>query len=247
MGFIRLLVSLCLLLFSRQIASAADTLSISRGESPLSLSLELSTKYMWRGIEYGNAPTTFAILSYEKAGFSAYAEGVYAINGSHSEVDLGMGYTFKDLFVGLADYYYPSSVGEKDKYFKLSSRKTGHYVEAYTMYSPHYIPLWLTLSCYVFGADKQQDGSQAYSSYAEVGYIYKFKNDNNLSIAIGANLNRGFYTDYESGFKVVNITLKYATAFKLGNFRLPVSASYVLNPYREKSFFTLSLYFDNRL
>lgn len=247
MNFLRILLNSVFVFFSIQLSFATDTLAIKKTESPFCLTLELSTKYMWRGIEYGNAPTTFAILSYEKAGFSAYAEGVYAINGSHSEVDLGMGYTFKDLFVGLADYYYPSSVGEKDKYFKFSSRNTGHYVEAYTMYSPYYIPLRLTLSCYVFGADKRKDGSQAYSSYAEVGYIYKFKNDNNLSIAIGANLNRGFYTDYESGFKVVNITLKYATAFKLGNFRLPVSASYVLNPYREKSFFTLSLYFDNRL
>lgn len=28
-------------------------------ESPFSASLELSTKYMWRGIEYGTAPTVF--------------------------------------------------------------------------------------------------------------------------------------------------------------------------------------------
>lgn len=28
-------------------------------DSPFSASLELSTKYMWRGIEYGTAPTVF--------------------------------------------------------------------------------------------------------------------------------------------------------------------------------------------
>jgi len=34
-------------------ASAEESLK----ESPFSASLELSTKYMWRGIEYGTAPT----------------------------------------------------------------------------------------------------------------------------------------------------------------------------------------------
>lgn len=49
-------------------------------DSPLSISLELTTKYMWRAIEYGDAPTSFAIINYEHKGFSAYAEGVYAFN-----------------------------------------------------------------------------------------------------------------------------------------------------------------------
>lgn len=246
MNSIHLLLSACLAVFGHQQALATDSLATSRIDSPLSLSLELSTKYMWRGIEYGNAPTTFAILSYEKGGFNAYAEGVYAVNGSHSEVDLGIGYSFKYLSVGLADYYFPSSVGEKDKYFKLNSRETGHYVEAYTTISPLKIPVWLTLSCYVFGADKNKNGNQAYSSYAELGYTHTFNAKDSVSLAVGANLNKGFYTDYRKNFNVVNITLKYATSFKFGSFQLPVSASYVLNPYREKSYFTFSVYFNSK-
>ena len=30
--------------------------------SPFSASLELTTKYMWRGIEYGTAPTVFPMI-----------------------------------------------------------------------------------------------------------------------------------------------------------------------------------------
>ena len=56
--------------------------------SPLSVSLELSTKYMWRGIEYGTAPVAFPMLSYGYKGFNAFAMGAYAVNGSHQEVDL---------------------------------------------------------------------------------------------------------------------------------------------------------------
>ena len=215
--------------------------------SPLNISLELSTKYVWRGIEYGKGPTTFGKLTYQNKFFDAYLEGIYEVNGSHSEVDMGIGCTYKWLYVGLSDYYYPSSVGENDKYFKLSSRKTGHCVEAYTILSPDKIPLQLTLSCYMYGADKNVNGNQAFSSYAELLYAHSFKNDNVLSLALGAGLNKGFYTDYQHGFNIVNVALKYETNFKIGSYNLPVSASYIVNPYREKAFFTLSVFFKSKL
>lgn len=113
---------------------ADDSIPSKFKSSPLSISLELTTKYMWRAIEYGDAPTSFAIINFEQKGFSAYAEGVYAFNSSHSEVDLGAAYNYKWLTVGVNDYYYPSSVGEKDHYFKLSSRKNGRYM----MYRDNY-------------------------------------------------------------------------------------------------------------
>ena len=103
--------------------------------------------------------------------------------------------------------------------------------------------MWVTVSTYIFGADKNEEGKQMYSSYAEVGYTYSFNDNNSMALCIGANLNKSFYTDYQSGFNVVNINAKYNTAFKFGNYKLPVSASYILNPYKNKSFFTMSLYF----
>ena len=42
--------------------------------SPFSASLELSTKYMWRGIEYGTAPTVFPMIGYNTLGFNAFAK-----------------------------------------------------------------------------------------------------------------------------------------------------------------------------
>ena len=211
--------------------------------SPFSASLELTTKYMWRGIEYGTAPTLFPMIGYCYKGFNAFAMGGYAVNGSHQEVDLGVSYTANEFSFGVSDYYYPSAVGEKDGYFKLSNRNTGHWVEAYASWNGKKIPLWVTVSTYVFGADKNEDGKQMYSAYAEVGYTHSFNDNNSLSLCVGANLNKSFYTEYQSGFNVVNINAKYRTAFKFGKFHLPVSAGYILNPYKNKSFFTMSLYF----
>lgn len=229
----------CLLAYA-YVMSANDSTKVV---SPFSASLELTTKYMWRGIEYGTAPTVFPMIGYCYKGFNAFAMGGYAVNGSHQEVDLGVSYTANEFSLGVSDYYYPSAVGEKDGYFKLSNRNTGHWVEAYASWNGKKIPLWVTVSTYVFGADKNEDGKQMYSAYAEVGYAHSFNDNNSMSLCVGANLNKSFYTEYQSGFNVVNINAKYSTAFKFGKFHLPVSAGYILNPYKNKSFFTMSLYF----
>ena len=233
-------VSLLSLLSFSSIMQANDSTKV---QSPFTASLELSVKYMWRGIEYGTAPTLFPMIGYGYKGFNAFAMGAYAVNGSHQEVDLGVSYTASEFTLGLSDYYYPSAVGEKDGYFKFSNRNTGHWVEAYASWNGSRVPLWLTVSTYVFGADKNEESKQMYSAYAEVGYTHSFNDNNSMSLCVGANLNKSFYTDYQSGFNVVNINTKYSTAFKFGKFRLPVSASCILNPYKNKSFFTMSLYF----
>lgn len=214
------------------------------GKSPVNLSLEFSSKYMWRGIEYGTAPTLFPMISFNKAGFNVFAMGAYAFDGSHQEVDLGVSYTYKGFTLGVSDYYYPSAVGENDRYFDFNNKTTGHYVESYLTMMPFEFPLWLTLSTYVYGADKKANGKQAFSSYIEAGYSHYFNDDNILSAVIGANLNRSFYTDYEDGFNVVNVMLKYIRNLKIRSFTLPVSAAYIINPYREKSYFTFSAFFN---
>lgn len=124
------LASLLLVMLTLSTAlHAGNCIPANNNNSPFSISLELTTKYMWRAIEYGDAPTSYALINYKRKGFSAYAEGVYAFNGSHSEVDLDMAYNYKWFTVGVNDYYYPTSAGEKKHYFKLSSCKAGHYIE----------------------------------------------------------------------------------------------------------------------
>lgn len=214
-------------------------------KSNFHVSLELSSKYMWRGIEYGESPVAFPSVYYNNKGWNVFAMGAYAFDGSHREVDYGLSYTLGWFTLGASDYYFPTTVGDKDNYFDYKSHSTGHSIETYLNVMPTNLPVWLTLSTYVYGADKKFNGSQAYSSYAELGYRHEFNADQNLSLAVGANLNKSFYTNYESGFNVVNITMKYAVNVPIGkNFKLPLSASYILNPYKKKSFFTFSLYYS---
>lgn len=51
-------------------------------KSPFGASVELTSKYLWRGQEYGEAPTIFPTLSYGIGGLSVYATGVYTFDNS---------------------------------------------------------------------------------------------------------------------------------------------------------------------
>ena len=235
------------LFFIIVISVSAETIDKPLHKSNFTLSTELNMKYVWRGLEYSDAPVVFGTLSYDYKGFNAFVMGGYATNGKHSEVDLGLSYSNKYFTFGLSDYYYPSVSGEEDQYIKLNSHETGHSVECYLTLTPlQKVPVWMTLSTYVFGADKKLNGNQAYSSYVELGYTHSFDDNNSLSLLVGANLNKSFYTQYEDGFNVSNITAKYMTGISFGNFRLPISGSFIYNPYIDKSFFSLSIYFSSK-
>ena len=210
--------------------------------SNFSASVEFTTKYMWRGIEYGTSPVFLPMLSYDYKGLNVYAMGGYATNGSHQEVDFGISYNYKWLTIGVNDYYYPTAVGEKDNYFVFKNRETGHYVEAVATIMPQKLPVYLLLSSYIFGADKRPSGNQAFSSYMEIGYIHQFKGDNSMTVLVGAEINKGFYTSYEKKISVCNVAAKYVTSVSFGKYKLPVSASLVFNPYKEKAYFTFSAY-----
>lgn len=208
------------------------------------LGLEIQTKYMWRGIEYGTAPALFPQLSYNNWGLNVYAMGVYAVNGSHSEVDCGISYTFYDVSIGVNDYYYPSSVGSNDQYFNLKGKETGHWVEACVSYYPQKLPFWILVSTYIAGADRMPGTNKnAYSSYAEIGLHYDFLHNHQIAVACGAALNKSFYNDYEKGFTVCNILAQYTYNVNIKSWILPLKAAIIFNPYRNKAYFNLSAYF----
>ena len=63
-----------------------------------------------------------------------------------------------------------------------------------------------------------------------------------MTILMGAEINKGFYTDYEKNFSVCNVAARYNTFIPLGKYKLPVSTSLIFNPYKEKAYFTFSAF-----
>lgn len=214
--------------------------------SDFHLGLDLQTKYIWRGMEMMTidaAPVVFPQLNYQSNGLYAYVMGGYAINGKYSEVDLGVSYTYKWLTIGVNNYYYPTTTVPEDQYFNFKSRETGHWFEGVITVAPENIPAYFTVSNFFAGADKDGDGNQAYSTYAEVGGHYDFLNDHQLALAVGAAFNKSCYNGYNHDFSICNIELKYTYNVAMKNFTLPLSVSYIVNPVYEKSHVNLTASF----
>ena len=213
-------------------------------ESVVDLSLDLQSKYVWRGMEMmieKSSPVLFPSISYNHNGLNAYIMGGYSTNGLYSEVDLGISYSYKWLTIALNDYYYPTTTIANDNYFDFRSNKTGHWLEGTLTIAPEKVPVYFLLSNFFYGADKNVEGRQAYSTYVEIGTHYDFMDNNCLALVIGAALNKSCYNGYEQGFGICNVELKYTHNVNFANdWKLPLNVAYIINPIREKSFVNFS-------
>ena len=97
-------------------------------------------------------------------------------------------------------------------------------------------------STFFYGADKKENGDQAWSTYVELGYHYDFSETDILSVAVGASMNKSLYNNFETGFSVVNVAVKYQRElYAAKKFTIPASVQYVMNPQKEKNFISFSL------
>ncbi len=215
-------------------------------ESNFHLGIDLQTKYLWRGMEMMTndaAPVVFPQINYQVNRLFVYVMGATAINGQYSEVDMGVNYTYKWLSIGLNDYYYPTVDTPCDQYFNLESSKTGHWFEAAMTIELETLPVYLTVSNFFAGADKDLTGKQAFSTYAELGGHFDFSDNSCLGMAVGAAFNKSCYNAYGKGFSICNIELKYTYSLALNKIDLPLSVSYIINPVFEKSFMNFTVSF----
>lgn len=210
----------------------------------LNLGFDLQTKYLWRGMEImptNSSPVIFPTIGYSYNNICAYVVGGYALNGLHSEVDWGISYTYKCFTVGVNDYYYPSLESLVDQLFNYKSATTNHWIEGVFTITPNKFPGHITISNFFYGADKDAEGQQAYSTYAEAGYSYALSANRHLSLTIGAALNASCYNGYEQGGCICNVELKYTRELQLNkDLTLPLSVAYIVNPTRKKSFVNLT-------
>lgn len=217
-------------------------------ESNFHLGLDFQSKYVWRGIEMlpeDSAPVLFPGINYQWQGLYVYAMGGYAINGKYAEVDMGISYTWKGLTVGFNDYYYPTLSAKQDEYF-TGGKRTGHWLEACATYAPEKVPIWLTISNFFYGYDKDRvydgDGNeisvkQAYSTYFEIGTYYDFLDNNRISLAVGITPSKSCYSDYQKKMALCNIDLKYSYNVKFNSgWTVPLSTEFIYNPVFDKPF-----------
>jgi len=200
--------------------------------------MDLVSRFVWRGIDLGDAPAVQPHASISLAGFEFGTWGSYALSGSageppFSEYDLYLQYSdttsVGTFTTALTDYYFPS---DGLKFFNYRGRNEGaHTLEASMSYGgTEKFPLELTVAVNVYN-----DTSN--SLYFEIGHSFEVGEVSVNAFVGGAVGESAWYEVADEGFRLINAGLTFSRTLPLSSASsLPVSVSVGINPYSERSF-----------
>ncbi len=211
-------------------------------QSDLNVGGDLVSRYVWRGTDFGQAPSIQPDLDFTTGGFSIGVWGAYQLGRDASELpadelDLYLGYSLalgsSSLDLVVTDYYFPNAGGRFGDYD--GEGKGAHIVEVGATYiAPESFPIYV--SAYV-NVHNDPDNS----SYFEIGYSTAVK-DVGFDIFAGATpggTNMFYGTEK---FAFVNVGITASKEIKISDdFSLPVFGSYIINPNQNIAHFVFGI------
>lgn len=218
---------------------------------PLSLGLDLVSRYVWRGIDFGASPAIQPYLEYSvgKGPFTwgVGAWGSYAFTGSvASEFDL---YTYMSVgpaTLTFTDYFFPGEVWGGDGYFTYTNKKgTGHVYELMLSLAGDKAPVYGTAAVNLGGAD------QEFSTYLEVGAtvydgIDLFVGMAYLFVGMAYDNYQGYYLARgKQKFNVINVGITASHDIAVKKLNIPLSASVIFNPEARNVWFVAAIGLSN--
>ncbi len=179
----------------------------------ISVGADLVSRYVWRGLDFGNAPAVQPTIEFTAGNFAFGAWGSYTISASpYLEADLYASYSFDfGLSIIGTDYYFPMA-------------EFGGVTDT----------SWLDIDAHTFEIGLSQEIGNFYLSgyyflnanddlYFEAGYSFG-------SFSLFAGGGTQSYTS-DSEFKITNLGLSTEKEIKLSDsFSLPVSGAFIVNP-----------------
>ncbi len=231
-----LLILSCLLL---SFAGFSQDLEIENTKtSNWDLGASFQSRYIWRGINLGgNSASIQPSISYSTGIFTIGAWGAYSVGSNQlgQEADLYITISPLDfLSFTVTDYFFPNDRLTDNEYFHQ-----GHVLEIMASFSGfEKFPLGISVATNIVGADKTEDGDQAFSTYVEAscpinaGFV-------DLRLFAGAVFGDkgGYYQTDGSGF--INLGLGVSKSIQITEkWSLPVDAALIFNPDSENIFIT---------
>ncbi len=202
----------------------------SYGQSVFDVSVDLYSRYVWRGFDFGNSPSVQPAFSFTKSGFTAGVWGAFATTGHtsnppYSETDVYLSWSVPvktgSISLGVTDYFFPSST--PNDYFDYADN---HTFEANIGVTPaKSFPLSISGNINFAGSDKD------YSAYFELDYPVS-----TATITFGfIPWKSGYYGT--NTFAVVNTGISDSKEIPLtGAFSLVLHGSVIVNPYTKNIF-----------
>ena len=204
----------------------------AQDEVETTVSADVVSTYVWRGMECGSAAIQPTLgIGYKGLSLSAWGSYGLVDTNDAKEFDLTLAYSTGGFNIGITDYWFNTP---EERYFLYDANKTSHVFEANIGYNfgPAAIQ-WFTNFAGNDGYNK--DGKRAYSSYVELSAPFKLASVD-WSATVGAV---PYATDFYGvdGFAVTNVSLKATKDIKVtDSFSIPVFAQVAANPRTEKAY-----------
>ena len=206
---------------------------------PLSIGLDLVSRYVWRGIDFGASPAIQPYLEYSVGNdlvtWGIGTWGSYAFTGPvASEFDLYSYVSVGPATLNFTDYFFPGEVWGGDGYFTYKKAKTGHVYELMLSLAGDKAPVYGTAAVNLGGAD------QNFSSYFEIGAtVY-----DGIDLFVGMAYDKlgGFYlARAKQKFNVINVGITASHEIETKKLTIPISASVIFNPEARNAYFVAAI------
>jgi len=184
--------------------------------------VDLMSRFIWRGLDYGHAPSIQPGLSVSWKGFTLGAWGAYKLTGEGGqETDFFLSKKIAFVTITVWDYWsFYDTAGFN--YFDYNKKTTTHILEAQVLLSgEESIPFNFLVSYFFYGADTSN------SIYMELQFFHKFK-PVDLVVFTGCQA-KGTYYAPKAAFVNIGCTVKKSIPVT-DRFSLPLSLSLIFNP-----------------
>jgi hypothetical protein len=212
------MAALCLFFFSSPVIAQSDSLPAVT----TSAGVDLVSRYVWRGLDIGKAPSIQPGLSASWKGFTIGAWGAYKLNGpGDQETDLYLSKTVGFVTVAIWDYWAFNDSNFRD-IFDYREETTAHVLEAQLQLAGgEVLPFNFLASYFFYGADDSR------SVYLELTWLPEIRSADLLVFA--GYQARGTY--YAPGKSFVNLGCTFKKPIPVTErFNLPMSLSLVVSP-----------------
>ena len=217
-----------------------STFSIAQEKFNVSQTIDLVSRYIWRGIDIASTPSAQPSISLSFQNVTLGFWGAYTLSNQTSasdEIDIWFSYNFNLRGVIITplvtDYYYPNG---GRSFFNFKDGTGAHLLEAGLKLYKENFPVIIS-GYYNFYNDP---GNNTYFELLYSAIINEIKLDSFLGIAGGSKENSLIYNTENINF--INIGIRVTKSLVISEeINIPIFVSFIINPRNEKGYITAGL------
>ena len=131
------------LLISSSIVAQTDSLQTQTNDSTAQkgeviVSAGFYNRYIWRGVNFADAPSIQALFAYTKGGFEIGTYGATTLTGDKrgygNTIEVYATYKYKNFSLTIDDYFFYESIDSLNNYFEYGKENTTHFIEGRLRY-----------------------------------------------------------------------------------------------------------------